>query len=218
MKHFFDLQQESIFKTFLEEWKLSFSEETLEKLYLYAECVLEGNKTTNLISKNDTNKFLTRHLTDSLMPFILLKDVLHFTENNTQKYWADMGSGSGCPVFPLAIVLPNIKFYAVEPRNLRVRFLQKTKQKLDLKNLEVVGKRFETSDLNQMNFISCRALSTFENDWERAQKGLKNGGYFITLKSLETILHLKNDPAAIIRTYRLPNEEKEYALVYKRYQ
>ena len=92
--------------------------------------------------------------------------------------WADMGAGAGCPVFPLAIAMPNVQFYAVEPRHMRVNFMQMVKEKLHLDNLTVVGKRFETSGLTDLDFISCRALSTFENDWERAQAGLKQGGNF----------------------------------------
>jgi 16S rRNA (guanine527-N7)-methyltransferase len=124
-----------------------------------------------------------------------------------------MGAGAGCPVFPLAIVMPEIQFYAVEPRHMRVEFMNYTKEKLQLSNLTVVGKRFETSGLSNLDFISCRALSTFENDWERAQPGLKKGGTFLTLKSFNNIVHLENDPAVHIYKYVLPNEEQDYALV-----
>ena len=125
----------------------------------------------------------------------------------------DMGAGAGCPVFPLAIAMPNVQFYAVEPRHMRVNFMQMVKEKLHLDNLTVVGKRFETSGLTDLDFISCRALSTFENDWERAQAGLKRGGIFVTLKSFNNIAHLENDPKVHIQKYELPEEEQVYALV-----
>jgi 16S rRNA (guanine527-N7)-methyltransferase len=124
-----------------------------------------------------------------------------------------MGAGAGCPVFPLAIVMPEVEFFAVEPRHMRVEFMNFAKEKLQLSNLTVVGKRFETSGLSDLDFISCRALSTFENDWERAQPGLKKGGTFLTLKSFNNIVHLENDPAVHIYKYALPQEEQTYALV-----
>ena len=124
-----------------------------------------------------------------------------------------MGAGAGCPVFPLAIAMPNVQFFAVEPRHMRVNFMQMVKEKLHLDNLTVVGKRFETSGLTNLDFISCRALSTFENDWERAQAGLKSGGTFVTLKSYNNIVHLENDPKVHIQKYELPEEEQVYALV-----
>ena len=87
------------------------------------------------------------------------------------------------------------------------------KEKLHLDNLTVVGKRFETSGLAYLDFVSCRALSTFENDWERAQPGLKRGGKFLTLKSFNNIVHLESNPEVHIYKYALPQEEQVYALV-----
>lgn len=215
MKHFFDLKQEQLLMDFLKSYNCDLSENQLSLLFQYAECVIKGNTITNLISKNDAGKFYSRHLTDSLIPVCLLKNLF---DDHSGLRWADMGSGGGCPVFPLAIALPHIQFYAVEPRNKRVQFLQETKNILKLDNLEVVGKRFETSGLNNLNFISCRALSTFENDWERAKFALKKNGTFLTLKSFETISHLEKDSSICINKYSLPEEEKQYALVYKRFE
>ena len=96
---------------------------------------------------------------------------------------------------------------------MRVQFMNYAKEKLQLTNLTVVGKRFETSGLSNLDFISCRALSTFENDWERAKPGIKKGGLFLTLKSFNNVVHLESDPAVILHKYTLPQEEQVYALV-----
>ena len=216
MKHFLDSKQEQLFLDFLKSKNCFLSNKQIDLLFQYADCVIRGNESTNLISKNDALKFYSRHLTDSLIPFCFLKE--YFSNLNSNTKWADMGSGGGCPVFPLAIALPNIHFFAVEPRNKRVQFLQETKNILKLDNLEVVGKRFETSGLEGLDFISCRALSTFENDWERAKLALKKNGIFLTLKSFETISHLEKDSSVCIQKYSLPEEDKQYALVYKRFQ
>ena len=217
---------------------MQLSEKTLDKLYQFADLVVDTKQFGNLISAKDSEKFLSRHIADSLVPFVLLKKSLDpstspcgSAQDDTgktlssivqvgepasvlsSKRWADMGAGAGCPVFPLAIAMPWVQFYAVEPRHMRVEFMNYAKEKLGLKNLTVVGKRFETSGLADLDFISCRALSTFENDWERAQPALKKGGLFVTLKSFNSISHLENDPAVNIWKYKLPNEEQDYALV-----
>ena len=209
---------------FLEGQGAQLSGEILDKLYCYADLVVSTKEFGNLISAKDSEKFLSRHIADSLVPYLVMshelsvvgkneyKNPLLKTQNSELK-WADMGSGAGCPVFPLAIVMPEIHFYAVEPRNMRVRFMQMAKEKLALKNLTVVGKRFETSGLSNLDFISCRALSTFENDWERAKPGLKKGGMFLTLKSYSNVSHLECDPAITLHKYTLPQEEQVYALV-----
>ena len=203
----------------------------MDKLYDFADLVVETKQFGNLISAKDSEKFLSRHIADSLVPYIYIVknkagldpltslqddtvDALAPTElRHDVLRWADMGAGAGCPVFPLAIAMPEVQFYAVEPRHMRVEFMNYAKEKLQLKNLTVVGKRFETSGLADLDFISCRALSTFENDWERAQPALKKGGLFLTLKSFNSISHLENDPAVNIWKYKLPNEEQDYALV-----
>jgi 16S rRNA (guanine527-N7)-methyltransferase len=191
------------------------SNETLDKLYQFADLVVDTKEFGNLISAKDAGKFLSRHIADSLVPYIYIgKNLLDsLTSSQTSIRWADMGAGAGCPVFPLAIAMPNVQFFAVEPRHMRVNFMQMVKEKLHLDNLIVVGKRFETSGLTDLDFISCRALSTFENDWERAKAGLKKGGTFVTLKSYNNIFHLENDPNVRIQQYTLPEEEQVYALV-----
>ena len=274
-------EQKNLLNQFLAEHGVQLSEETLDKLYQFANLVVDTKEFGNLISAKDAGKFLSRHIADSLVPYIYIRrkngptvlqtkdergeccgnacisiaepkslgskskdergkaatiesmspiensvssrmtDSENATSNNlssivyrlSSKRWADMGAGAGCPVFPLAIAMPEIQFYAVEPRHMRVNFMQMVKEKLHLDNLTVVGKRFETSGLTNLDFISCRALSTFENDWERALPGLKKGGTFVTLKSFNNIAHLENNPKVHIQKYELPEEEQVYALV-----
>ena len=221
-------EQKNLLNQFLAEHGVQLSEETLDKLYQFADLVVDTKEFGNLISAKDAGKFLSRHIADSLVPYIYiderrktkderisnsLSSIVYQRSDLSSIRWADMGAGAGCPVFPLAIAMPSVKFYAVEPRHMRVKFMQMVKEKLHLDNLTVVGKRFETSGLDNLDFISCRALSTFENDWERAKAGLKKGGTFVTLKSYNNIVHLENDPKVHIQKYELPEEEQVYALV-----
>lgn len=229
--------QKNLLDKFLAEFSVSFPKETLGKLYAFADLVVETKEFGNLISPKDSEKILTRHIADSLIPYIYIVKNLKAgnveRDNIAGKFqldssnpsfvckrdglpsvrWADMGAGAGCPVFPMAIAMPEVQFYAVEPRNKRVQFMQFVKRELQLDNMTVVGKRFETSELHDLDFISCRALSTFENDWERAQDSLKRDGHFVTLKSYNNIVHLETDPAVHIYKYSLPGEEQEYAFV-----
>jgi 16S rRNA (guanine527-N7)-methyltransferase len=226
-----NIEQQDLLNRFLEEHGVKLSGEILDRLYGYADLVVETKQFGNLISAKDSEKFLSRHIADSLVPYIYIRREMRDErrENNSgslssfvcsepasvlsSKRWADMGAGAGCPIFPLAIVMPEVEFFAVEPRNMRVQFMKYAKEKLHLDNLTVVGKRFETSSLAYLDFVSCRALSTFENDWERAQPGLKRGGKFITLKSFNNIVHLESNPEVHIYKYALPQEEQVYALV-----
>ena len=217
-----NIEQQNLLNQFLGEHGVKLPEETLGKLYDFANLVVNTKEFGNLISAKDSEKFLSRHIADSLVPYLYIGKEIPAgvypglrseAGMTTRMTWADMGAGAGCPVFPLAIVMPEVQFYAVEPRHMRVNFMQMVKEKLHLDNLTVVGKRFETSELSDLDFVSCRALSTFENDWERAQPALKKGGTFLTLKSFNNVVHLENDPAVILHKYTLPQEEQVYALV-----
>ena len=214
MKYSENEVQKNLLNQFLASHGVELPAETLNKLYKFADLVVETKEYGNLISEKDSQKFLSRHIADSLVPYIYRgKSLAPRTSSPEPIRWADMGAGAGCPSFPLAIVMPEVQFYAVEPRNKRVQFMNFVKDQLHLDNMTVVGKRFETSGLAYLDFVSCRALSTFENDWERAQPGLVRGGQFVTLKSYNNIVHLENDPAVHIYKYALPQEEQEYALV-----
>lgn len=205
--------QQNLLNQFLSEHGVQLSEDVLGKLYDFADLVVETKQFGNLISAKDSEKFLSRHIADSLIPFIFIGKEIPDQVGNDKIRWADMGAGAGCPIFPLAIVMPQVEFFAVEPRHMRVEFMKFVKEKLHLDNLTVVGKRFETSGLAYLDYVSCRALSTFENDWERAQPGLKRGGQFLTLKSFNNIVHLESNPEVHIYKYALPQEEQVYALV-----
>ena len=224
--------QQNLLNQFLTEHGVQLSDDTLGKLYDFADLVVETKQFGNLISAKDSEKFLSRHIADSLVPYIYIRrenapaglqtkderidnkeSLSSLVSSLSSIKWADMGAGAGCPIFPLAIVMPQVEFFAVEPRHMRVEFMKYAKEKLHLDNLTVVGKRFETSGLAYLDFVSCRALSTFENDWERAQPGLKRGGKFLTLKSFNNIVHLESNPEVHIYKYALPQEEQVYALV-----
>lgn len=212
MKHYSDSNQEKLLVEFLSANGISLSENILEKLFAYVNLVIIGNEKVNLISKNDIPKFLTRHIADSLFPYIVLSKANYLKPGMV---WTDMGAGGGCPIYPLAIVCPYIQFYASEPRHKRVLFLEETKNALKLKNLTVVGKRFETSNIQNCDIISCRALSRFEADYERALPGLKKDGIFVTFKSREIAQELKDIPNVHLIDYNLPLETQEYSLVIK---
>ena len=111
--------QQNLLNQFLAEHGVQLSDDTLGKLYDFADLVVETKQFGNLISAKDSEKFLSRHIADSLIPYIyIVKEILKAVPTGAK--WADMGAGAGCPIFPLAIVMPQVEFFAVEPRHMRV--------------------------------------------------------------------------------------------------
>jgi len=189
--------------SFAKEHKLNLPENFLDKIMEFCELLLEANKITNLVSKNDEKKLLTRHVADSLI--FAIPKILN-------SKWADIGSGAGFPVIPLSLYFPQTKFFAIECRKKRCEFLNAVRQKLDLQNLEVIQGNVRTLSIPPVDVVSCRAVGSLQEDFECAKKLLKKGGHFMTLKSKRII---KDNPLkqAKIWDYRLPEEDMEYVLI-----
>ncbi|MCL2101269.1 MAG: 16S rRNA (guanine(527)-N(7))-methyltransferase RsmG [Fibromonadales bacterium] len=222
----------SAFLSFAKEHNLTLPENFLDKISKFCELLLEANKTTNLVSKNDEQKLMTRHVADSLIFASFFNSQLSTLNSqlstlnfqlstlNSKIIWTDIGSGAGFPVVPLCVYFPQMKFFAVESRKKRCEFLHSVKQKLDLQNLEIIQgtvgtKKFLPLQHLQIDIVSCRAVGSLSEDFERAKTLLKKGGHFLTLKSKRIVEEnaqlLKH---AKIWNYRLPQEEMEYALVH----
>jgi len=200
---------------FAKEHNLTLPENFSNKIPEFCKLLLEANKTTNLVSKNDEQKLLTRHVADSL----IFATVNVGARLIAPLHWTDIGSGAGFPVIPLCLYFPQIKFYATESRKKRCDFLKLAKQNLDLPNLEVIQGKAENCWLKNMDFVSCRAVGSLDEDFERAKKILKKGGHFLTVKSKRLIdeMRAKNNKLlkqANIMDYCLPEEEMEYVLVH----
>ncbi|MDR2584191.1 MAG: 16S rRNA (guanine(527)-N(7))-methyltransferase RsmG [Fibromonadaceae bacterium] len=198
---------------FAKEHNLILPENFPSKIQEFCKLLLEANKTTNLVSKNDEQKLLTRHVADSLI--FATHPVNAGSRLIVPLHWTDIGSGAGFPVIPLCLYFPQIKFYATESRKKRCDFLKLVKQNLNLMNLEVIQGKAENCGLKNMDFVSCRAVGSLDEDFEKAKKILKKGGHFLTVKSRRLIDEMKarNNKLlkqAKIMDYRLPGEDMEY--------
>jgi len=196
---------------FAKEHNLVLPENFPSKIQEFCKLLLEANKTTNLVSKNDEQKLLTRHVADSL---IFATHPVH-----SANQWTDIGSGAGFPVIPLSLYFPQIKFYATETRKKRCDFLSQAKQSLNLQNLEVIQGKAENCGLKNMDIVSCRAVGSLDEDFEKAKKILKKNGHFLTVKSKRLVdeMRAKNNKLlkrANITDYRLPGEEMEYIFLH----
>jgi 16S rRNA (guanine527-N7)-methyltransferase len=203
-------EQVRLMLSFVDEHKLCLPEDFMYKTLEFCSLLLNANESTNLVSKNDSKKLLTRHVSDSLMFAIKRKD--------SQLKWADIGSGAGFPVIPLCFYFKKMKFFAIESRKKRSEFLEMIKEKLELQNFDVIHGKAETSKLKDMDFVSCRAVGSLEEDFELAKGILKKGGHFLTVKSKRGICEMQEKGNKLLKQasifdYRLPGEEMEYALV-----
>jgi len=137
----------------------------------------------NLISRNDLAKLVDRHLLDSLT-------ALGRHPFSPGTLVADIGSGAGFPGIPIAIARPDIKMVLYESRRLKALFLKNVIEKLNLKNVEVRHRRWETDD-RKFDLVLARAVYN-RNDLLKIVSGRLNVNgvilYFRKLGEIETLM------------------------------
>lgn len=152
----------------------------LDRITKFEAMVRKESKQQNLVSAGDLPNLRERHTEDSLQ-------LLNVPFASVPEAWLDMGCGAGFPLIPLAIALPSTRFIGVEPRSSRARFLTRVVRELEL-DIQILATQVEAITdwpnlAGCMDVVSCRALGSFSEDFQRARPFLKSGGVFATLKN-----------------------------------
>ena len=107
---------------------IKIDENQKEKLIEYASLVIDYNKNVNITGAKTEEDFFNDHIADCLLALDIFADYDNII---------DIGSGSGLPSIPLAIVFNDKKFTLCESKNKKAEFLRLAKDKLELNNIEV---------------------------------------------------------------------------------
>ncbi|MBI5137383.1 MAG: 16S rRNA (guanine(527)-N(7))-methyltransferase RsmG [Nitrospirae bacterium] len=121
----------------------------------YTARVLHWGRRMNLTGVGDPAAFVSGHVLDALAALPHLRAA-------PGQHWADVGSGSGVPGIPLAILSPEARWTLVEPREKRWAFLLDTIHRLKLANVTVLRARIDAApipDASQDGVVS-RALGS----------------------------------------------------------
>jgi 16S rRNA (guanine527-N7)-methyltransferase len=109
----------------------------LPRLAEFVADVLDWNRSvSNLVSRNDESRLVSRHLVESLEPAAWLA-------GSNARRWIDLGSGAGFPALPIAIAGVGEKWLLVESRRPKTLFLRRVTHKLGLTNVGVAHSRLE---------------------------------------------------------------------------
>lgn len=128
---------------------IQITEENKNKLLQYANLVMDYNKNVNITGAKTTEDFFNDHIADSLLAL----NIFHDYDNII-----DIGSGSGLPSIPLAIIYNNKKFTLCESKNKKCEFLRLAKKELELNNIEI--KCINAYEIKEKyNTVTSRAFS-----------------------------------------------------------
>lgn len=129
--------------------------ETIARLELLVEIVLDESTRQNLISASTAEHIWTRHIVDSaqLLPLAPVG----------AKRWIDLGSGAGFPGMVVAAMRPGLHVTLVESRRKRIDFLISMAERLGISDrVEVAGSRLELLPSAAYDIISARAFAPME--------------------------------------------------------
>ena len=107
--------------------RFNFADRQAQQLADYVVLIEKWNRSINLVSRQDTDRLISRHVLDSLSGHLLKGKVV-----------VDVGTGAGFPGVPLAIVNPERAFTLCDRMAKRVRFLRVVKSQLQLSNVKLV--------------------------------------------------------------------------------
>jgi 16S rRNA (guanine527-N7)-methyltransferase len=132
--------------------KFNVSRETIEKLNIYNDFLLENNKLLNLIGKTTENNVFSRHFTDSAQIYDLIDDKSEII---------DMGSGAGFPGVIIKILMDSKKVdgnvILLDKSPKKCKFLYDLSNKLDLK-FKIQNVKLEDYKFNKISTIVSRAF------------------------------------------------------------
>ncbi len=181
-----------------------------QQLDAFAGLVEKWNKGMNLVSRQDIQRLVPRHLLDSLAaaPFVHGQSLL------------DVGTGPGLPGLPLAIANPEVSVTLWERMSRRVRFLQLACRELGLDNVHIQERDLYQREPGQVpeqfDVIVARAVAPIATLWPAMRGCLNAQGRLIVYSHVADADERRAVPAEIEGlveySYQVPGLENEHFL------
>ena len=173
---------------------LNFSKDSIIKLQIYENMLLDYNQSYNLIAKSTEINLWERHILDSAQ-------IVQYLPPET-KGISDFGSGAGFPGLIIAIFDRNFKFHVklYEKSPIKRKFLSEVCSKLTL-NVEILGNVY--SDNIKSDVIVCRAFKKLEEILSISREKIKNRHKLIILKGKNAQIEINKVSLKSNYSYRL---------------
>lgn len=147
---------------------------------------LQENAQINLSALRTEEACWTGNILDSL-PFLDIAEKL-FPDSPSLSV-ADMGTGGGFPLLPLAAARPEWTFTGIDATKKKVDAIGRIAAACGIRNLTLVSDRAETLGHGKLrekfDVLTCRAVDVISTDLEYCAPLVRDGGYVVLWKSLK---------------------------------
>lgn len=146
--------------------------EQFKKQAKYLKLLLAANKNINLTGIRNPREAVIKHTLDSLSASGAIEGT----------NIVDIGTGGGTPGIPLAIALPEKKFFLVEATQKKANFLSEVTKSLKLENVEIICERGENITNLSADTVVSRAFGSLNYLVTTSRQMVSKGGLFLAMK------------------------------------
>ncbi len=166
--------------------------EASDKFVLLTEIMLRENEKYNLTAITAPEKIALSHYADSALLASYLKRGATV---------CDVGCGAGFPTLPLAILRPDLSFFAVDSTAKRIAYVEMAARELSLTNVTARAARAEelshTELRESFDYATARAVAAMPILCELCLPLVRVGGQFLAMKGRNAKFELSDSKRAI---------------------